>query len=33
MAADAVLDFLRASHEPVPAAPEVPTQPPAGDAP
>ncbi|HZC29034.1 MAG TPA: EAL domain-containing protein, partial [Gaiellaceae bacterium] len=33
MAADAVLDFLRASHEPVPAAPEAPTEPPAGDAP
>jgi EAL domain-containing protein (putative c-di-GMP-specific phosphodiesterase class I) len=29
MAADAVLDFLRASHEPVPAAPEASTEPPA----
>jgi diguanylate cyclase (GGDEF)-like protein/PAS domain S-box-containing protein len=33
MAADAVLDFLRASQAPVPAALEVPTEPPAGDAP
>jgi EAL domain-containing protein (putative c-di-GMP-specific phosphodiesterase class I) len=33
MPADAVLDFLRASHEPVPAAPEAPAEPPAADAP
>jgi diguanylate cyclase (GGDEF)-like protein/PAS domain S-box-containing protein len=33
MTADAALDFLRVAHEPVPAAPEVPSEPPAGDAP